>query len=116
MAGRDVATVLTLLDDGVEWRQADSLSWGRTYRGPQEVLAFFAKVNDYIEGLGVDVDEYLDAGDIVVALASVRGVARSTGEALNVRLAHVWKLAGGKVVWFYNFVDTAALLSAVTPS
>ena len=49
MAGRDVATVLTLLDDGVEWRQPDSLPWGGTYRGPQEVLAFFAKVNDYIE-------------------------------------------------------------------
>ena len=51
-----------------------------------------------------------------MALGSVRGVVRSTGEALNVRLAHVWKLARGKVVWFYNFVDTAALLSAVTPS
>lgn len=78
------------------------------------MLEFFAKVNQHIQGLQVDVEEYLDAGASVVALGWVRGVVRSTGQPLAVRLAHVWKLAGGKVVWFYNFVDTAALLGALS--
>lgn len=113
MANRDAATVLELLDEAVEWRQPESLPWGGTYRGPQEVLDFFTKVNEHIEGLRVDVDEYLDAGASVVALGWVRGVSRSTGQPVAVRLAHVWKLAEGKVVWFYNFVDTAALMNAL---
>lgn len=52
------------------------------------MLEFFAKVNEHIEG--------------------------RWGLPLAVRLAHVWKLADGKVVWFENFVDTAALLRALT--
>jgi uncharacterized protein len=115
MANRDAATVLELLNDGVEWHQPEPLPWGGTYRGPQEVLEFFAKVNQHIQGLQVDVEEYLDAGTNVVALVWVRGVVRSTGQPLAVRLAHVWKLADGKVVWFSNFVDTAALLGALSP-
>jgi ketosteroid isomerase-like protein len=74
---------------------------------------FFGKVNEHIEGLRVDSDEYLDADSSVVVLGWVRGTARRSGVPFAVRLAHVWKVRDGKIVWFYNFVDTAALLAAI---
>jgi ketosteroid isomerase-like protein len=77
------------------------------------VLEFFGKVNEYIEGLRVDSDEYLDAGSSIVVLGRVRGTARRSGVRFAVRLAHVWRVREGKIVWFYNFVDTAALLAAI---
>ncbi len=49
----------------------------------------------------------------VVALGWVYGVARRSQAPFRVRLAHVWKLRDGKVVWFFNYVDTAALLAAI---
>jgi ketosteroid isomerase-like protein len=113
MTNRDVDTVITLLDPHVEWGQPEALPWGGTYRGPQEVLEFFGKVNEYIEGLRVDSDEYLDADSSVVVLGWVRGTARRSDVPFAVRLAHVWKVRDGKIVWFYNYVDTAALLAAI---
>jgi ketosteroid isomerase-like protein len=113
MTNRDVETVIILLDPQVEWGQPEALPWGGTYRGPQEVLEFFGKVNEYIEGLRVDSDEYLDAGSSIVVLGRVRGTARRSGVRFAVRLAHVWRVREGKIVWFYNFADTAALLAAI---
>jgi ketosteroid isomerase-like protein len=110
---RDVQAVLRLLDPQVEWGQPEALPWGGIYRGPEEVLKFFGAVSEHIEGIRVDADEYLDAGPSVVVLGWVRGTARRTGKPFAVRLAHVWKIQDGKVVWFYNFVDTAALLAAL---
>jgi ketosteroid isomerase-like protein len=52
----------------------------------------------------VDSDEYLDADSSVVGRSDV---------PFAVRLAHVWKVRDGKIVWFYNYVDTAALLAAI---
>lgn len=110
---RDVDTVLVLLDPQVVWGQPEALPWGGTYRGPQEVLEFFGRVNEHIEGIWVDGEEYLEADSTVVVLGWVRGTARRTGMPFAVRLAHVWKLRNGKISWFYNFVDTAALLAAI---
>lgn len=109
---RDVQTVLAFLDPMVEWGQPETLSWGGTYRGPREVLECFAKVNEHVEALRVDADEYLDAEGSVVVLGWVRGRSRRGGTPFAVRLAHMWKLRDATVVWFYSFVDTAALLAA----
>jgi ketosteroid isomerase-like protein len=89
------------------------LPWGGWYRGPQEVLGFLGSVGEHVDDLGVEVDEYLDCGASVVALGRVRGRSRATGEEIAVGLAHVWRLREGRVVWFYNYVDTAALLAAL---
>ncbi len=110
---RDIDTVLLSLDPAVEWGQPQVLPWGGLYRGPQQVLDFFGKVSEYVDGLRVEVEEYVPANTTVVALGWVAGVARRTGAPFRVRLAHVWKLREGKVVWFYNYVDTAALLVAI---
>ncbi len=112
---RDIDTVLRLLDPAVEWGQPEVLPWGRLYRGPQQVLDFFGKVNEHVDGLRVDVEEYVAVNATVAALGWVSGVARRTRAPFRVRLAHVWNGGDGKVVWFYNYVDTAALLAAIGP-
>ena len=112
---RDVRTVLRFLDESVEWGQPDTLPWGGLYQGPQQVLDFFNRVSDHIDQLTVEVDEYLEANGSVVVLGWVLGASRHTPARFRVRLAHVWKLRDDKVVWFFNYVDTAALLAALGP-
>ncbi len=86
---------------------------GGVHRGPEGVARFFLVLGEHVEGGRVEIDEALDAGDHVVVLGRFRARARSSGREFEVKLSHVWKLAGGRVVWFYNYVDTAALLRAL---
>jgi ketosteroid isomerase-like protein len=59
------------------------------------------------------VDRWLDAEPYVLALGRFRGTARASGLDFEVRLSHVWKLMGGRVVWVWNYFDTGALLRAL---
>ncbi len=50
----------------------------------------------------MEIDEAPNVGDYVVVLGRFRARARSSGRDFEVKLSHVWKLAGGRVVLFSN--------------
>ena len=112
-ARRDLASALALMDPRVEWIQPDVLPWGGVYRGPDQIARFFATLGEYVEGGRVEADEAWEADDHVVVLGRFRGRARVTNAEFAVELCHVWRVADGRVTWFRNFVDTAALLRAL---
>jgi ketosteroid isomerase-like protein len=49
----------------------------------------------------------------VVVECRYTGVHRTTGKSLDAQACHVWKLAGGKVTSFQQYVDTAQLYGAM---
>lgn len=112
-AERDIDSVRRALDESVDWGQPEALPWGGHYRGPDEVLQFFAAVAEHIDGLAVEVDEYVDGGEVVVALGWASGRSTQSGNPFRVRLAHAWKFRDRRVTWFYNYVDTAAMAAAI---
>lgn len=61
----------------------------------------------------VEADHTLEAGEHVVMLGRFRGRSRATGREFAVELCHVWRVVEGRITWFRNYVDTAALLRAL---
>jgi uncharacterized protein len=61
----------------------------------------------------VEVDEYLELGDHVVALASYHGRGKGSGVEINQKGAHVFELRDGKVVRLEIFADREKAIESV---
>lgn len=112
----DVAAVLGALSPDVVWNEAEGNPWadGNPYIGPEAVLrGVFARCASEWDGFAVQVEELLDAGETVVMLGRYLGTAKATGHAQRTQAAHVWRLAGGKVVRFQQYADTRQLATAL---
>jgi ketosteroid isomerase-like protein len=66
-------------------------------------------VADTFEGVGVEIDEMLDAGDRVVVLATLYGRGRGSGADVERRQGYIWTLRDGKATRFewFNTPDEA---------
>jgi hypothetical protein len=111
---RDFAAVFQLLDTEVEVYQSEEIPWGGRYRGHTEVQQFFARLTQTIESR-VDPDQFIDAGDRIVAVGHSRGTVHATGKAFEVPAVHVWTVRGGKAVRFEAYIDNPAMLRALEP-
>ena len=109
-ARRDLESALAVFAPDAEWIQPDVLPWGGVYRGPDEIARSFGQVGEHVEGGRIEADDVLVSGDHVVVIGRFRGRSRATDQEFAVELCHVWRLVEGRVTWFRNFVDTAALL------
>jgi ketosteroid isomerase-like protein len=70
--------------------------------------------------LGSEWDNYrmmleslIDGGDCIVGIGNYSGTYKRTGRAMQARVAHVWRLAGGKIVGFEQFTDTLLVANAM---
>jgi len=108
-AAGDVPGVLGAMSPDIVWNEAENFPYadGNPYVGPDAVLAgVFARCIDEWDGFAVEVEELLDAGETVVALGRYLGVYKATGRPQRTQLVHVWRVSGGKVVAFQQYVDT----------
>lgn len=51
-----------------------------------------------------------------MVIARTRGTARATGAPFDLRAVHVWKVVDGMISRFEAYIDTPAMLSALTGS
>jgi ketosteroid isomerase-like protein len=109
---RDFAAVLEHFAPTIEWVAAvnSPLADRSPYRGLGGVReGVFMRIAEGFERLTVNVDEIFGAGDKVVALGFYDGVYNANGKRFQAQVAHIWTLAGGKVVKFQQYVDTYQL-------
>jgi uncharacterized protein len=113
----DLDAVLADMDPGIEWHQAQGLPHGGFYKGVEEVRRNIFEPLDaeWWDEFTAVPDEFLDAGDHVVALGRYRGTAKETGKVLDVPFVHVWTVRDGKAVRFRQFLDTAGWVEALSP-
>jgi hypothetical protein len=110
----DIQGLIGLLDESVEWRVPDSLPFGGTYRGHEDMGRFFSQLPEHFEELQVEPEEYVDAGDgLVIARGRHRGRGKATGRELESEFAMFWTVRDGKAVRFHEYQDSAATLSAL---
>ena len=114
LASDSLAAVNAEFDPDIEYNVPEVLPWGGTFHGHAEVLAYFARWGEYVEGGGMTPEKILDAGDHVVALGHVTGRVRATGIEFTVPVAHVWELRDGKAIRFDGYADTATVIRALT--
>lgn len=104
----DLEGMLAPFADDLRWTEAAGFPYAGTYIGPEAVAAnVFARIKADWHDYTVAIDEVVDAGDVVVGIGTYSGTHRRTGRFFAARVAHVWRLAGGKVVAFEQFTDTA---------
>jgi ketosteroid isomerase-like protein len=110
----DIPYILDRLDPDVEWRIPVTVPFSKgLHRGPQEVAEFFAGIAEYIAEPGVEAQEFLAAGDRVVALLRFRGRGKESGLPFDAPEAHIWRLSEGKVIEEQTYGDTAAIVQAL---
>lgn len=110
----DVPAVLDFLSANIEWTEAEGFLYGGTYNGPNAVLeGVFMKLGAEWDGFAAVPDEFIDAGDTVVALGLYSGTYKATGKSFQAKFAHVWKLREGKAFKFQQYTDTLLVHKAV---
>jgi uncharacterized protein len=100
-----------LLDDNCIWISpgpSDKLPWAGTFKGKHEIANFFAQVGEHLEFSEFAPREMIEQGETVVVLGTLAGRAKKTGKAVKNEWAHVFKFRQGKVVFFQEYIDTAA--------
>ncbi len=109
----DVPFILNQLDENCEWNTmgAPLIPHAGRYVGSGTGL-FFTKLNEDFEFPTFDVEHIYEVNDDEV-LSTGRFVARSrkTGKTASSPFVMLNKFRNGKVVFFQDYIDTAALAS-----
>jgi uncharacterized protein len=111
---RDIKTVLEIFDPQIEWIQNEGFPGGGRHIGAETVLKnVFAKFRLDWDDWQAVVEEWLDAGDIIVALGEYRGTYKSTGKSTTAAFAHVYKFKNGRIFKFQQYTDTFKVAEAM---
>ncbi|MBO9624779.1 MAG: nuclear transport factor 2 family protein [Microbacterium sp.] len=103
----DLDGMLAPLADDVQWTEAAGFPYAGTYIGPAAVAAnVFQRIQEDWDDYTVAIDEVVDGGDVVVGIGTYSGTHKQTGRFFAARVAHVWRLTGGRVTAFEQFTDT----------
>lgn len=105
----DVPAVLGAFSPDIVWNEAENFPYadGNPYRGPEAVLTgVFMRIGTEWDEFAVQPQEYIDAGDTIVVLGRYGGSCKATGNAQDTQMAHVWRIADGKVTGFQQYADT----------
>lgn len=114
LARGDIDAVLAILDPHVMWTDAEGYPYAGTYVGPVTVAAkVFARIGAEWEGYVSEPHTLIAQGGYVVVLGEYRGTYKATGRSVTAPFAHVWQMAGGKVVSFRQFTDVPPFQRAV---
>jgi ketosteroid isomerase-like protein len=108
----DLATVLGMLDENVDWYAPDSVRIGGRYTGPDAVAGFFSRLPESYADLHVEPITFVDRGDTVAVIGRHRG-RTTAGNAFNLPWVHVWTISTGKVTSFTEYFDTAKMNAAL---
>ena len=109
----DMETVSQLLSPSVEWIESEGIPYGGVFQGYAAVLeGVFGKIGAEWTDFTTHVDEFVDAGDIVITLGVDSGTYKATGKRMSAPTASIWTLKEGKVIKFRQYIDTLAVVNA----
>jgi uncharacterized protein len=107
----DIAAVLDLISDDVEWSSPRTLPHGGDFHGKTEVGGFFTAIGANWATLQLDVEAVGEVGgELVVGVLRANGT-RGTGAKQSYGAAHAFTVRNGKITGFREFVDLGSALS-----
>ena len=113
-ARQDFAGMFANVSDTVEWTEMAGFPCAGTWIGRQAVIDNVFKVlGSAWDNYRFDLEQLVDGGDVIVGIGTYSGSYRATGKPMQARVAHVWRLASGKVVKFEQFADTLLVADAM---
>jgi uncharacterized protein len=112
-AALDLDAIVAIVDPDVEISQTDELPWGGTFHGHAGLAEFFGKLREHITSTVTHAAVYA-AGDRVVQAGRTAGTVNATGTTFDIDEVHLFTLRDGKVVRFEAFIDTPAMVAALS--
>ncbi|MGH2920131.1 MAG: nuclear transport factor 2 family protein [Solirubrobacteraceae bacterium] len=109
LARGDVSAMLEVLDENVEWNQAEHNPYwpGGPFTGRQAVLeGVLARLGADFDDFTVDVQRVVGCGQTVLVEARYRATVKQTGKPLDAQVAHIWDFRDGKTVRWQQYSDT----------
>ena len=110
----DIAGMMADVAPDARWTEMTGFPCAGMWIGPAQIVEHVFKV------LGSEWDDYrmtleslIDGGDCIVGIGTYSGRYKRTARAMQARVAHVWRLAGGKIVGFEQFTDTLLVAKAM---
>jgi uncharacterized protein len=100
----DIGAAMEMFHADVEWHDPDRPGGG-TYRGHEGVLRNLAEWLEGWEEFRLEPEEFLEAGDQVVVFVRQSGRGKGSGVEIEGRLAQVFRLREGKVVWVGTYTS-----------
>jgi ketosteroid isomerase-like protein len=111
---RDLSALVDLTDPAIEWRSFfAALSEGGEYRGHDGMRSYLTDLDEAFEMLRVEVDDMLDAGDLVLGVGRIHYCGKGSGVSADVAAGWLFKLRGGRLSYFRAFADPDKALEAV---
>jgi ketosteroid isomerase-like protein len=111
----DIKALLDSFDDNIVWKGVYGASkhvpMSGERRGKAQTTEFFDQVAAHVKFSRFEPQEFLAQGERVVALGHYTATV-STGASFDSDFAMTFKVRGGKIVEFQEFLDVAALNAA----
>ncbi len=86
----------------------------RVYYGPQGWLDYQAEIDEMLDGVTYEPEEFFEAPDgQIVVYMTITGVGRASGAPWDQAAAHVYELREGQVARLRVFMDRDEALEAV---
>ena len=101
----DVEAVLAELDPDVEWLPHFATLSGQPIRGHEGVREYMASLHEEWEMFYQEPEQFIDAGDRVVAFVRTCARGRASGADVELRVAHVLTFEGGKCLGYVSYRD-----------
>ena len=106
----DVETVLAAFDPGIEWNEAEHVSFdpGHAFHGADEVVhGVFARISEvFADTFRITINRLHQCGGTVIMEGRYTGIVQSTGRPLDAQVVHVWDLEGERIARFQQYTDT----------
>ena len=105
---------LNALAEDVEWETPTSLApLGGKFSSRDQVATHQAYLAEHLDFHDFGVDQIVAQGDTVIALGYEGATVKSTGKSYDAKWAHVFTFGEGRIVKFFEYVDTAVVLEAL---
>jgi len=110
----DIAGMMADVAPDVRWTEMDGFPCRGTHVGPAQVVENVFKVlGTEWDGYRFTLETLIDGGERIVGVGTYTGTFKATGKAMRARVAHVWQVAGGRIVGFEQFTDTLRVAEAM---
>jgi ketosteroid isomerase-like protein len=105
MQARDLAALLELCSEDIEWRQDPRFVEPGTHRGHEGVLKLHESLYENFEDFAVTPERYLTAGDKVVVLLHMSAGGQAGEPAVDNDVANVLTFRDGKIAVVEVYLD-----------
>jgi len=110
-------TIAHLVTPDIVWEILDGFPHGGIYAGIPAIFGqFLPKLQADFHDWHAQPDEFVDAGDTIVALGHYSGTWKTNGVHIVAPFCHIWTLKNGKIARLRQFADTAKFVQAMQRS